>query len=237
MDVNGSSQKTQNSWKFSCRTLCRSCVCSSQVAATDLLTYCCQQPAFSPEETYDFFPEPKERHCMTTSPWMLLAGLAGATVMVASTQPQQPCGPPHLPPSIMKALDTDQDGKLSKSEISNASETLLSLDNNEDGELSQEEVGPPQRKGHHGPDRGHSPPKHAGPQRHHGHHGPPGAGGPAGHHPPPQIVIYCGCASHRPPPPPRRPPHDHAGRPGPPAERPDGPPPRPEPPRANETEE
>ncbi len=43
---------------------------------------------------------------------------------------------------LMKALDTDQDGTLSASEISNASKTLMQLDKNGDGILSADEMRP-----------------------------------------------------------------------------------------------
>ena len=43
---------------------------------------------------------------------------------------------------IMKALDTDQDGSLSASEIANASKTLVQLDKNGDGIISNEEMRP-----------------------------------------------------------------------------------------------
>ena len=43
---------------------------------------------------------------------------------------------------VMTALDTDQDGTLSESEIANASKSLLKLDKNGDGVLSQEELKP-----------------------------------------------------------------------------------------------
>jgi hypothetical protein len=43
---------------------------------------------------------------------------------------------------LIKALDSDGDGKLSATEIANASKALLSLDANGDGALSQEEFAP-----------------------------------------------------------------------------------------------
>ena len=41
---------------------------------------------------------------------------------------------------LMRALDTDKDGKLSKAEIAAASTALLTLDKDENGELSAEEL-------------------------------------------------------------------------------------------------
>jgi len=52
--------------------------------------------------------------------------------------------PPVTP--VMKALDADSDGALSKEEINNAPTTLKTLDKNSDGELSRDEV-LPQRPG------------------------------------------------------------------------------------------
>lgn len=67
---------------------------------------------------------------------------------------------------IMKALDTDEDGQLSASEIENASKSLLKLDKNGDGAISPEEMRP---------EPGQMP-MFAGP----GGPGGPGAGGPPG---------------------------------------------------------
>ncbi|MDB4537801.1 hypothetical protein N9230_04220 [Akkermansiaceae bacterium] len=47
--------------------------------------------------------------------------------------------PPKSP--LITALDTDQSGDLSKSEIQNAPEALIKLDRDEDGELSSDEAG------------------------------------------------------------------------------------------------
>jgi Ca2+-binding EF-hand superfamily protein len=44
---------------------------------------------------------------------------------------------------LLRVLDADADGKLSKEEIENASKALLELDNDEDEELSAEEMRPP----------------------------------------------------------------------------------------------
>ena len=43
---------------------------------------------------------------------------------------------------LMKALDTDQDGTISASEIANASKALIQLDKNGDGVLSADEMRP-----------------------------------------------------------------------------------------------
>lgn len=43
---------------------------------------------------------------------------------------------------LMKALDADQDGSLSASEIANASKTLMQLDKNGDGTISPDEMRP-----------------------------------------------------------------------------------------------
>jgi Ca2+-binding EF-hand superfamily protein len=74
---------------------------------------------------------------------------------------------------IMKALDVDEDGQLSASEIENASKSLMKLDKNGDGVVSAEEMRPepgqmPMFAGPGGPGAG-APGA-----------GRPGAGGPAG---------------------------------------------------------
>jgi len=44
---------------------------------------------------------------------------------------------------LMRALDTDGDGKLSAAEIAGASSALKKLDRNGDGQLTPDELGPP----------------------------------------------------------------------------------------------
>jgi Ca2+-binding EF-hand superfamily protein len=48
---------------------------------------------------------------------------------------------------LLRALDTDQDGKLSAAEIAAAPAALKTLDKNGDGMLDQEELRPPMRGG------------------------------------------------------------------------------------------
>ena len=50
---------------------------------------------------------------------------------------------------IFQALDTDEDGELSKSEIKNAAKSLRKLDKNKDGQITADEVRPnfPQGRG------------------------------------------------------------------------------------------
>ena len=45
--------------------------------------------------------------------------------------------------TVLRALDSDNDGKLSKSEIEDATAALKKLDKNNDGELTREELQPP----------------------------------------------------------------------------------------------
>jgi hypothetical protein len=53
-------------------------------------------------------------------------------------------GPQHQRPRdpVMLALDADQNGELSASEITNAAASLKALDDNEDGQLAREEFRP-----------------------------------------------------------------------------------------------
>ena len=51
--------------------------------------------------------------------------------------------PLRRPAPVIRALDVDQDGKLSAEELKNATESLLTLDENGDGELTGEEMFPP----------------------------------------------------------------------------------------------
>lgn len=60
--------------------------------------------------------------------------------------PGGPGGPGGPPRPFIAAIDTNQDGELSKDEIEGASKALLTLDKNNDGKLSREELfpgGPP----------------------------------------------------------------------------------------------
>jgi len=65
---------------------------------------------------------------------------AGAGTEVAGF-PGGPMGMSQMLP-LMKALDTNQDGTLSASEIANASKALIQLDKNGDGVLNAEEMRP-----------------------------------------------------------------------------------------------
>lgn len=57
--------------------------------------------------------------------------------------PRPPQGPQgHRPPPVIAALDQDQDGRLSATELDAAPESLRELDRDQDGELSPEELRP-----------------------------------------------------------------------------------------------
>lgn len=65
---------------------------------------------------------------------------------------------------IFQALDTDEDGELSKSEIKNAAKALRKLDKNKDGQITMDEVRPnfgpnggPEGRRRGGPEGGPSP--------------------------------------------------------------------------------
>ena len=92
----------------------------------------------------------------------------------------RPEGKPMGPPPIVRALDADDDGVISKEEIENSSESLATLDKNEDGELTREELHPPRPDGE-ADDRPNGPPP--GGDRRGERRGPP-PGGPGGGPPP-----------------------------------------------------
>jgi Ca2+-binding EF-hand superfamily protein len=48
-------------------------------------------------------------------------------------------------PPLVKVLDEDADGEISKEEMENAPESLKELDHNEDGKLSRMEIRPNRR--------------------------------------------------------------------------------------------
>ena len=77
---------------------------------------------------------------------------------------------------VLAALDADQDGKISKAEIDNASVALLALDKNKDGSLTAEEMAPDfSRGGGPGGERGRPGGERGGPSGERG--GPGGARG------------------------------------------------------------
>ena len=70
--------------------------------------------------------------------------LAGAAAVgglwLAQALSQPAAGRPRHP--LVAALDADKDGEISAGEIQRAPEALKALDRNEDGKLSGEELGP-----------------------------------------------------------------------------------------------
>jgi predicted O-methyltransferase YrrM len=76
----------------------------------------------------------------------LLASVGAAQSQNQTQGPNQ--GPsrrdmPFPMPPLMRALDANEDGKISTAEIDKAPSVLKKLDKNKDGELSPEELGPP----------------------------------------------------------------------------------------------
>src|ERR1700761_8444163 len=69
--------------------------------------------------------------------WVALASLLS---LISLRAPAQGGGPP--PRLVLRALDTDKDGKLSTSELQAAPQTLLTLDRNGDGQLTPDEFQP-----------------------------------------------------------------------------------------------
>jgi Ca2+-binding EF-hand superfamily protein len=85
---------------------------------------------------------------------------------------------------LMRALDADGDGKISKSEIENAAKALAKLDKNGDGELTREELMPPPPQGGQGGPGGPGQGQGGGRFRQGNGQGPNGQGpGPGGDNP------------------------------------------------------
>jgi Ca2+-binding EF-hand superfamily protein len=68
--------------------------------------------------------------------WVALACLLS---LISLRAPAQGGPPPRL---VLRALDTDKDGKLSAAEIQAAPQSLLTLDRNQDGQLTADELLP-----------------------------------------------------------------------------------------------
>lgn len=91
--------------------------------------------------------------CVTTMVVLGLFGLSwaqqgsgrGRVDQVDEGDSPPPPPPPFFRgvPPLMKALDTDKDGKLSAAEIANASAALSALDTNKDGSVTEDELRPP----------------------------------------------------------------------------------------------
>jgi hypothetical protein len=74
---------------------------------------------------------------------------------------RRPARPPRPPLEV--ALDADDDGEISASEIENAAAALKKLDKNGDGKLSADEFRPPRPPRDGGPDAGQRPGERRGP--------------------------------------------------------------------------
>jgi hypothetical protein len=74
-------------------------------------------------------------------------------------RPTPPPGARRPAPPIVAALDTNGDGELDATEITNASAALLQLDVNGDGSLSKEELRPKDHRGPGGPGGPGAPPE------------------------------------------------------------------------------
>lgn len=85
--------------------------------------------------------------------WTKLVIIAVASAFISEAVTAQPStrggrgGGFGGPNPIMAALDVDQDGSLSSTEIANAAVALKKLDKNGDGKISGEELRPPRGEG------------------------------------------------------------------------------------------
>lgn len=67
-------------------------------------------------------------------------GLLAAMAVMGATQVASAQGPGNRPRLVLKALDTDGDGKLSAAEIAASNKSLLTLDTNGDGQITNDEL-------------------------------------------------------------------------------------------------
>lgn len=77
---------------------------------------------------------------MQRNPALFRFLLAALPLALAGSSAAQ--GPGNQPRPVVRALDTDRDGKLSATEIKAASRTLLTLDTNGDGQITSDELQP-----------------------------------------------------------------------------------------------
>ena len=77
--------------------------------------------------------------------WVLICLMTSGTIWAVAQPPSggPPMGPGGFPINpLIEALDLDKDGKISREELKQASESLKKLDKNRDGELTREEMMP-----------------------------------------------------------------------------------------------
>ncbi|MDE1163756.1 MAG: EF-hand domain-containing protein [Acidobacteriaceae bacterium] len=67
-------------------------------------------------------------------------GLLAAMAVMGAAQFAAAQGPGNRPRLVLKAMDTDGDGKLSATEIAASSKSLLTLDTNGDGQITSDEL-------------------------------------------------------------------------------------------------
>lgn len=78
-------------------------------------------------------------------PLTIIAGLT-TPLFAQDGEPREPRGHPPVPP-LIRALDRDEDGVISKYELRRAPKVLAKLDENNDGELTRDELRPPHPEG------------------------------------------------------------------------------------------
>ena len=85
---------------------------------------------------------------MKTTSTSIAVALLAALACSAQERPQgPPPRPPHPPMPLLKALDADEDGKISTAEMEAAATALKNMDSDGDGTVTKEELRPKPQEG------------------------------------------------------------------------------------------